>query len=168
MLYLATSGSDAQDLNTHGGKVLRMRDDGSAPPDNPFAGKPGVKPEIYTYGHRNSLGLAVHPGTGQVWQTENGPNGGDEINVVKPGANYGWPFVSYGRQYPGQWQSGDRAGHAGYEPPLVIWIPSIATSGLTFYTGDRLPRWRGDVFVGALRTGEIPGTGHIERILFNQ
>ena len=168
MLYLATSGADSQDLNTHGGKVLRMRDDGSAPPDNPFAGKPGVKPEIYTYGHRNSLGLAIHPGTGQVWQTENGPNGGDEINIVKPGANYGWPLVSYGRQYPGQWQTGDRAGHAGYEPPLVIWVPSIATSGLAFYTGDRFPRWKGDVFVGALRTGEVPGTGHIERILFNQ
>jgi glucose/arabinose dehydrogenase len=168
MLYLATSGADAQDLNTHGGKILRMRDDGSAPPDNPFVGKAGAKPEIYTYGHRNSLGLAVHPRTGQVWQTENGPNGGDEINIAKPGANYGWPLVSYGRQYPGQWQSGDRAGHAGYEPPVVIWVPSIATSGLAFYTGDRFPRWKGDVFVGALRTGEIPGTGHIQRILFNQ
>ena len=168
MLYLATSGGDAQDLSSHGGKVLRMRDDGSAPPDNPFAGKQGAKPEIYTYGHRNSLGLAVHPRTGQVWQTENGPNGGDEINIAKPGANYGWPLVSYGRQYPGQWQSGDRAGHAGFEPPVVIWVPSIATSGLTFYTGDKFPRWKGDVFVGALRTGEIPGTGHLERILFNQ
>ena len=168
MLYLATSGADAQDLNTHGGKVLRMRDDGTAPPDNPFVNKPGHKPEIYTYGHRNSLGLAMHPRTGQMWQTENGPNGGDEINVIKAGANYGWPMVSYGRQYPGPWQSGNAAGHAGYEPPVVIWIPSIATSGLTFYTGDRLPRWKGDVFVGALRTGEIPGTGHIERILLNQ
>ncbi len=168
LLYVATSGGDAQDGNVHGGKVLRIRDDGSVPPDNPFVGKPGYKPEIYTMGHRNSLGLAVHPRSGQVWQTENGPNGGDEINVLKPGANYGWPLVSYGRQYPGQWQSGDRAGHAGYEPPVVFWVPSIATSGLTFYTGDRLPRWKGDVFVGALRTGEVPGTGHIERILFNE
>ena len=168
MLYLATSGADAQDPNTHGGKVLRLKDDGSAPPDNPFVGKPGYKPEVYTLGHRNSLGLAMHPGTGQMWQTENGPNGGDEINVVKPGANYGWPLVSYGRQYPGQWQSGDRAGHAGYEPPVVIWVPAIATSGLAFYTGDQLPKWKGDVFVGSLRTGEIPGTGHIERILFNE
>jgi glucose/arabinose dehydrogenase len=167
MLYVATSGADSQDLNTHGGKVLRLRDDGSVPPDNPFAGKPGHKPELYTYGHRNSLGLAMHPGTGQMWQTENGPNGGDEINVVKPGANYGWPMVSYGRRYEGPWQS-ERAGHAGFEPPVVIWVPSIATSGLTFYTGDRLPKWKGDVFVGALRTGEIPGTGHLERILFNE
>ena len=167
LIYVSTSGFDAQDLNTHGGKVLRLRDDGSVPPDNPFVGKPNHKPEIYTYGHRNSLGLAVHPTTGQVWQTENGPNGGDEINIVKAGANYGWPMVSYGRQYTGPWQS-DRAGHAGFEPPLVIWVPSIATSGLTFYTGDKLAKWKGDVFVGALRTGEIPGTGHIERILFNE
>jgi glucose/arabinose dehydrogenase len=167
MLYVATSGADSQDLNTHGGKVLRLRDDGTAPPDNPFVGKPGHKPEIYTYGHRNSLGLALHPGTGEMWQTENGPNGGDEINVVKPGANYGWPMVSYGRRYEGPWQS-ERAGHAGFEPPVVIWVPAIATSGLTFYTGDKLPKWKGDVFVGALRTGEIPGTGHLERILFNE
>jgi glucose/arabinose dehydrogenase len=167
MLYVATSGADSQDLNTHGGKVLRLRDDGTAPADNPFVGKAGHKPEVYTYGHRNSLGLAMHPGTKQIWQTENGPNGGDEINVVKPGANYGWPMVSYGRRYEGPWQS-ERAGHAGFEPPVVIWVPSIATSGLTFYTGDRLPKWKGDVFVGALRTGEIPGTGHLERILFNE
>jgi glucose/arabinose dehydrogenase len=167
MLYVATSGPDSQDLNTHGGKVLRLRDDGSAPADNPFVGKAGHKPEVYTYGHRNSLGLAMHPGTKQIWQTENGPNGGDEINVVKPGANYGWPMVSYGRRYEGPWQS-ERAGHAGFEPPVVIWVPSIATSGLAFYTGDRLPKWKGDVFVGALRTGEIPGTGHLERILFNE
>ena len=167
MIYLATSGADPQDPNTHGGKVLRLRDDGTVPPDNPFVGKPGYKPEIYTMGHRSSLGLAVHPRTGQMWQTENGPNGGDEINVLKPGANYGWPTVSYGRQYPGPWQS-ERPGHAGFEPPVVIWVPSIATSGLAFYTGDKLPKWTGDVFVGALRTGEIPGTGHIERILFNE
>jgi glucose/arabinose dehydrogenase len=166
LLYVSTSGFDAQDLNTHGGKVLRMRDDGSVPPDNPFVGKANHKPEIYTYGHRNSLGLAVHPVTGQVWQTENGPNGGDEINIVKAGANYGWPMVSYGRQYTGPWQS-DRAGHPGFEPPVVIWVPSIATSGLTFYTGDKLAKWKGDIFVGALRTGEIPGTGHVERILLN-
>ena len=167
MLYLAGSGADPQDPNSHGGKVLRLKDDGSVPPDNPFVGKPGYKPEIYTMGHRNSLGLAVHPRTGQMWQTENGPNGGDELNVLKPGANYGWPMVSYGRQYTGPFQS-ERPGHAGFEPPVVMWVPAIATSGLTFYTGDKLPLWKGDVFVGALRTGEIPGTGHIERILFNE
>ena len=167
LLYIATSGSDPQDPDTYGGKVLRLRDDGSVPPDNPFVGKAGHRPEVYTLGHRSSLGLAMHPGTGEMWQHENGPNGGDEINILKPGANYGWPRVSFGRQYTGPWQ-GEAPGHAGYEPPVVIWVPSIAASGLTFYTGDRLPKWKGDVFVGALRTGEIPGTGHLQRILFNE
>jgi len=172
MLYVTTAaagpGTISQDPKTQGGKVLRLKDDGTVPPDNPFAGKAGYKPEIYTLGHRSSLGLAVHPGTGQMWLNENGPNGGDEINILKPGANYGWPNVSYGRTYPGAWQQGDRPGHAGYEPPIVIWIPSIAVSGMAFYTGDRFPAWKGDVFVGALRTGEIPGTGHLERIVFNE
>jgi glucose/arabinose dehydrogenase len=172
MLYITTAaggqGGNAQDGNSQGGKVLRLKDDGTVPPDNPFVGKAGYKPEIYTLGHRSSLGLAVHPGTGQMWLNENGPNGGDEINILKPGANYGWPLVSYGRTYPGPWQQNDRPGHAGYEPPLVIWVPSIAVSGMEFYTGDRFPAWKGDVFVGALRTGEVPGTGHVERILFNE
>jgi glucose/arabinose dehydrogenase len=158
----------AQDLGDLGGKVVRLRDDGTVPPDNPFAGKAGYKPEIYTLGHRSSLGLAVNPTTGQMWLNENGPNGGDEINVLKPGANYGWPVVSYGRQYPGPWQQNDRPGHVGFEPPIVLWIPSIAVSGMEFYTGDKLPKWKGDVFVGSLRTGEIIGTGHFERILFNE
>jgi len=172
MLYVTTAaagpGNIAQDGNSQSGKVLRLKDDGSIPPDNPFAGKAGYKPEIYTLGHRSSLGLAVHPVTGQMWLNENGPNGGDEINILKPGANYGWPAVSYGRTYPGPWQQNDRPGHAGYEPPVVIWVPSIAVSGMAFYTGDRFPAWKGDVFVGALRTGEIPGTGHLERIVFNE
>ena len=171
MLYVTTAsagpGNAAQDGNSQGGKVLRLKDDGTVPPDNPFVGKAGYKPEVYTLGHRSSLGLALHPGTGQMWLNENGPNGGDEINILKPGANYGWPLVSYGRTYPGPWQV-ERPGHAGFEPPVVLWIPSIAVSGMTFYTGDRLPKWKGDVFVGALRTGEIPGTGHVERILFNE
>jgi glucose/arabinose dehydrogenase len=102
-----------------------------------------------------------------MWQNENGPNGGDEINVLVPGANYGWPLVSYGRTYQGPWQN-ERAGHAGFEPPIAYWMPSIAVSGMAFYTGDRFAKWKGDVFVGALRTGEIPGTGHLERILFNE
>jgi glucose/arabinose dehydrogenase len=167
MLYMATSGPDPQDPNTHGGKTLRLRDDGTAPRDNPFVGKPDHKPEVYTLGHRSSLGLALHPVTGEMWQNENGPNGGDEINILKPGANYGWPIVSYGRTYQGAWQS-DRAGHAGFEPPIVYWMPAIAVSGMAFYTGDKFPKWKGDVFVGGLRTGEIPGTGHMERILFNE
>ena len=156
-----------QDPNTQAGKVLRIKDDGSIPMDNPFVGKPDHKPEVFTLGHRSSLGLAMHPGTGEIWQNENGPNGGDEINILKPGANYGWPVVSYGRTYPGAWQS-DRFWHEGFEHPIVYWTPSIAVSGMTFYTGTSWPKWKGDVFVGALRTGEIPGTGHLERILFNE
>ena len=173
MLYITTTGGDQKDPNfpqnpaSQGGKVLRIKDDGSIPTDNPFAGKAGAKPEVYTLGHRSSLGLAMHPGTGEMWLNENGPNGGDEINILKPGANYGWPLVSYGRTYTGPWQ-GERPGHAGFEPPLVYWMPSIAVSGMAFYTGDRFPKWKGDVFVGSLRTGEIPGTGHLERILFNE
>ena len=166
-LYMTTGGNGAQDPNSHGGKVLRLRDDGSVPDDNPFVGMADHKPEVFTLGHRNSLGLAVHPGTGNVWQNENGPNGGDEVNVLKPGANYGWPIISLGRTYPGPWQS-EAFWRDGMEQPVVYWTPSIAVSGMEFYTGDALPRWKGDVFVGGLRTGEIPGTGHLERILFNQ
>ncbi len=167
-IYMTLSGNDPQSPNTHGGKVLRLRDDGSIPKDNPFVGQAGKKPEIFTLGHRNSLGLALRPGTtDEMWQNENGPNGGDEINILKPGANYGWPLVSLGRDYPGPWHS-DRPTHAGFEPPVVYWMPAIALSGMTFYTGDKLAKWKGDLFVGGLRTGEIPGTGHLERILFNQ
>jgi len=166
-LFMTTGGGDPQDPATLGGKVLRLNDDGTAPSDNPFAGQSNARPEVYSLGHRNSLGLAIHPGTGAVWQNENGPNGGDEINILKPGANYGWPLISYGRTYPGPWQS-DKFWQEGFEQPVVFWVPSIAVSGMTFYTGDRLPKWKGDVFVGGLRTGEVPGTGHLERILFNE
>lgn len=168
-LFVTVSGMDPQDPNTHGGKVLRLKDDGTIPSDNPFVGRAGAKPEVYTLGHRNSLGLALHPGTGEMWQNENGPNGGDEINILKPGRNYGWPIVSYGRDYPGPWHNQDAPpGHVGFEPPVVYWMPAIAVSGMAFYTGDKFPKWKGDVFVGSLRTGEIPGTGHLERILFNE
>jgi len=168
-LYVTTGGvgSGAQDPSSQAGKVLRLNDDGSVPADNPFVKHVGYAPQVYTLGHRSSLGLAVHPGTGEIWQHENGPNGGDEINVLKPGANYGWPIVSYGRSYPGPWQA-PKLSHENFEQPLVIWVPSIAVSGIAFYNGDTLPKWKGDVFVGALREGEIPGTGHLERILFNE
>lgn len=167
-LFFTTSGADPQNLGTAGGKVLRINADGSIPSDNPFAASRTARKDIYSYGHRGALGLAVHPRTGEVWESENGPNGGDEINVIKPGLNYGWPYVSLGRTYPGPWQSGRGPGHEVFEPPVVYWMPAIAVSGLMFYTGDALPKWKGDIFVGALRTGEIPGTGHLERILVNE
>ena len=169
MLWIATGSDTAQDPQLLAGKVLRLKDDGSVPPDNPFVGKAGYRPEIYTLGHRSSMGLTIHPGTGEVWLSEMGPNGGDEINILKPGRNYGWPLVSLGRTYPGPWQSKEnQPTHAGFEPPVVYWMPSISVSGLTFYTGDKLPKWKGDLFVGGLRYGEIPGTGRLHRILFNE
>jgi len=156
----------AQDPNSHGGKVLRLRDDGTAPQDNPFANRAGYKPEIFSLGHRNSLGLAIHPETGLVWENENGPNGGDELNVILPGRNYGWPLVSYGRNYPGPRVS-EHAWKEGMEEPLVVWLPSIGISGLTIYSGDRFPAWKGNAFVGSMRVGELNYTGHLERIVFN-
>lgn len=165
-LYVTTPDRDSQSLSSRGGKVLRLNDDGSIPADNPLVEHADALPEIYSSGHRFSLGLTTHPVTGQVWQSENGPNGGDEINVIQPGANYGWPEVSYGRSYSGPWEAGTPT-HAGYPVPLVVWIPSVAVAGLTFYTGDALSKWKGDLFVGSLREGEVNGTGHLERILFN-
>jgi glucose/arabinose dehydrogenase len=166
-IYMSTAGGDAQDGSTHAGKILRLNDDGTVPADNPFVGRPGYLPEIFTLGHRTTLGLAVHPATGQIWQSENGPNGGDEVNVLVPGGNYGWPLVSLGRTYQGPWHS-QRFQREGFIDPVVYWTPSIAVSGLAFYTGDRLPRWKGDLFVGGLRTGEIIGTGQIQRVLLNE
>ena len=170
-LYISTaSGNPAetsQDPNKLSGKILRLNDDGSIPKDNPYVGRANHRPEVYSIGHRNSLGLAVHPTTGELWQNENGPNGGDEINIIKPGRNYGWPIISLGRTYTGPWQS-QKFSQDGIENPIVYWMPAIAVSGMTFYTGDKLPKWKGDIFVGALRTGEVPGTGHVERILFNE
>lgn len=170
MLYVTTFGSmgeGAQDPNSLAGKVLRLHDDGSVPDDNPFVGRAGYKPEIYTMGHRSPLGLTLHPGTGQLYELEMGPNGGDEVNVLRAGANYGWPLVSLGRTYPGPWQS-QQLSREGFENPIVYWTPSISTSGMTFYTGDRLAKWKGDLFVGGMRYGEIPGTGQLQRILFNE
>jgi aldose sugar dehydrogenase len=171
MLWLATGGfanNDAQNPNSLGGKVLRLKDDGSVPADNPFVGKAGARPEVYTLGHRSVLGFTQRPGTHEMWISEMGPNGGDEINVLKPGLNYGWPVVSLGRTYPGPWQAKvNEPTHAGYEPPIIYWMPSISPTGLTFYTGDRLPKWKGDLFVAGVRYGEIPGTGRLDRVLLN-
>jgi glucose/arabinose dehydrogenase len=138
MLYMTTgSGGGAnfaqgQEKNIHKGKVLRLKDDGTVPPDNPFVKQPEFKPEIYSWGHRNSLALIVHPVTGELWNSENGPNGGDEINIVKAGKNYGWPTVSMGRSYEGPWQG--KFEKDGMEGPLVYWMPAIAASGLMIYT----------------------------------
>jgi aldose sugar dehydrogenase len=168
-LYFSASGGNSQTLDNIGGKILRINDDGSIPKDNPFVGKQGALPEIYTLGHRNTLGLTVHPVTGAVWQAENGPNGGDEVNILEPGGNYGWPIVSLGRDYRGAWQNPDLGpSHPDYIPPVVYWTPAIAVSGLAWYTGDALPKWKGDLFAGGLRYGEIFGTGQLSRILFNQ
>ena len=169
-VYMSTGGrvgTAAQDPMSLRGKVLRINDDGTVPEDNPFAGREGHRPEIYTLGHRNTLGLIRHPETGELWQHENGPNGGDEINVLSPGGNYGWPLVSFGRDYSGE-RITDHPTRDGMESPLVVWLPAIAAAGMAVYTGDRFPAWRGNVFVGALRQGGIPGTGHLQRIVFNE
>ena len=169
-VYMSTGGrvgTAAQDPMSLRGKVLRINDDGTVPEDNPFAGREGHRPEIYTLGHRNTLGLIQHPETGELWQHENGPNGGDEINVLSPGGNYGWPLVSFGRDYSGE-RITNHPTRDGMESPLVVWLPAIAAAGMAVYTGDEFPAWRGNVFVGALRQGGIPGTGHLQRIVFNE
>jgi glucose/arabinose dehydrogenase len=170
MLYVSAGGSGEthpQDPGSHGGKVLRLTPDGEVPPDNPFVGRAGYKPEIFTLGHRSTLGLAAHPRTGEIWQVEMGPNGGDEVNILTAGGNYGWPVVSFGRTYPGPRQS-QRFQGENFVDPVVFWVPSISTSGLAFYTGDALAKWKGDIFVGGMRYGEIPNTGRLERILINE
>jgi len=172
MIYVGVGIADppnaarAQDKNDLAGKVLRLKDDGTIPPDNPFVGKTGYRPEIFTMGHRNPMGLVVHPETGAIWENEDGPNGGDEINILQAGRNYGWPVVSDGRFYAGP-RVTEKPYQDGMEMPLVFWVPSIAISGMTVYTGDRFPNWKGNVFVGAMRQGEIPGTGHLQRVVFN-
>jgi len=165
-LYLSTPDRDSQDLSSLGGKILRLNDDGSIPADNPFVDTPNALPEIFSYGHRYSLGFTTHSETGEIWQSENGPNGGDEINILEAGTDYGWPTVSFGRDYNGPWHGGAST-HEGFRPPEVFWMPAVAVSGLTFYTGDKLSKWKGDLFVGSMREGEVNGTGHLERVLFN-
>jgi aldose sugar dehydrogenase len=141
--------AEAQNLTNHQGTTIRLHDDGRVPADNPLIDEPGARPEIYTYGNRNAQGMAVHPTTGEVWQNEHGPRGGDEINIVRPGANYGWPLVTHGVDYSGAVIT-DQTEAEGIQPPFLHWTPSIAPSGMAFYTGDAFPRWRGNVFVGAL------------------
>jgi glucose/arabinose dehydrogenase len=157
----------SQDPSDYAGKTIRLRDDGSIPADNPFVGRAGYLPAIYTLGHRNGHGIATNPETGEFWVTEQGPNGGDEVNILKAGRDYGWPTVSYGRNYQGP-RISDRPWIPAFEQPAVYWIPSIAVTGATFYTGDRFPSWKRSLFVGGLREGEVPRTGQVQRIVFNE
>jgi glucose/arabinose dehydrogenase len=167
---LGTTGW-AQDPREHGGKILRLNDDGSVPADNPFVGRAGYRPEIFALGIRNSIGLAIHPETGELWETENGPQGGDEVNIIRRGLNYGWPAVTYGRAYTSD-PDGRKSGlppptvqpptsAPGMEEPITFYKPSIAISGMAFYTGDKFPLWRGSLLVGGLAGMQL------SRISFN-
>jgi glucose/arabinose dehydrogenase len=144
-----THRNEAQNLGNHLGKIVRIRPDGSVPPDNPFVGRAGAKPEIWSYGHRNSQGAALHPLTGQLWEIEHGPRGGDEVNIPLAGKNYGWPVIGYGIDYDGT-KIHEGTHKDGMEQPVKYWVPSIAPSGMAFYTGDLFPQWKGSLFVGAL------------------
>jgi glucose/arabinose dehydrogenase len=152
----------AQALDSHVGKTLRLKDDGTVPPDNPFVGRAGAKPEIFTYGHRNGYGLSVHPTTGELWQAEIGPLGGDEVNVLVAGHNYGWPLVSMGRNYTGSLVSDKPWARDGMDNPRMFWVPSISPSSLMFYYGDKFKGWKGSLFVGGLTTRTLL------RVSFNQ
>jgi glucose/arabinose dehydrogenase len=167
MLYMTVGAPNqdrlkAQDPTSHRGKILRLKDDGTTPPDNPFVGKSAFglpyQPEIYSLGHRNAMGLAVNPETGELWEDENGPLGGDEVNVIRAGRNYGWPYISLGREYDGTLMP---TAMDGMEQPVFHWSPNPAVTGLMFYTGDKFPRWKNHAFIGGLT-----GT-RLERIRFN-
>jgi glucose/arabinose dehydrogenase len=140
----------AQDRSNHHGVVIRLRDDGTVPEDNPFVGQPNIRPEIWSYGHRNPQGLAFHPGTGDLWATEHGPQGGDEVNLIEPGLNYGWPVIGYGVNYRSGSAIHGGTQQEGMEEPVHVWVPSIAASGLMIYDGNRFPEWRGSMFAGGL------------------
>lgn len=168
-LYMTTGapfGDDAQNLSNVYGKVLRLNHDGSIPDDNPYVGRTDVHPAIYSHGHRDQLGLTEHVASGSILNVEHGVNGGDEVNVIEAGHNYGWPTVTYSRNYDGTPISDTRVAEGVYDP-LLLWVPSIGPSGLTFYTGDKLPAWQGNLFVGSARRGEVDRTGGLERVVFN-
>ena len=158
----ASSRMLAQQLDNDAGKVLRLKDDGSIPPDNPFAGRSDARPEIYTYGHRNVYGFAWHPDTGALYACEIGPMGGDELNILQPGKNYGWPLVSFGRIYNSNLASEQSYYRPGMEMPVMFWVPAISPSSVIFYTGDKFPYWKGHLFIGALSGQQLL------RIAFNQ
>lgn len=156
----------AQDLQGIYGKVLRLNEDGSIPLDNPFIGRTDVLPEIYSYGHRDQYGLAIHPTTGDLYHAELGPVGGDKINVIKAGGNYGWPLYGYGRYNDSEPMA--HPNREGIEQPLITWQPGIVPSGLLFYTGDAFPQWQGNLFTGSIQRGRLPGSGGLERVVFNE
>lgn len=145
----------ARDLNSHLGKVVRIRPDGSVPDDNPFVGRKGAQPEIWSYGHRNVQGAALDPRTGQLWTHEHGPQGGDEVNIDRAGANYGWPVITYGREYVTGFAIGEGTTRPDIVPPVHQWTPSIAPSGMAFYTGKLFPAWQGSLFIGSLKFGML-------------
>ncbi|HEU5171626.1 MAG TPA: PQQ-dependent sugar dehydrogenase [Gemmatimonadales bacterium] len=149
----------AQRLDTHHGKIVRLHDDGRAPNDNPFAGRPGALPEIWSYGHRNPQGLTWRAEDGTLWEHEHGPRGGDEVNILRRGANYGWPVITYGREYEGGPVGEGLTRGDGMEQPVHYFIPSIAPSGMEFYTGDLVPKWKGNLFIGAM------GLTHLNRLV---
>jgi glucose/arabinose dehydrogenase len=142
--------NEAQNLANHIGKIVRVTPDGVAPPDNPFVGRNDAKPEIWSYGHRNSQGAALHPTSGKLWEHEHGPMGGDEINIPLAGKNYGWPVIGFGVNYDGT-KAHETTSKPGMEQPVKYWVPSIAPSGMAFYTGDVFPKWKGNLLVGALK-----------------
>ena len=158
--------SRAQLGDDYAGKTLRFNDDGTIPRDNPFVGRAGYHPAIFTLGHRVNLGMAVNPATGDIWVSEHGPNGGDEMNILRPGANYGWPVVHNGRYYGGE-KISETGAREGFVSPHIYFVPSIAPGQLVFYTGDKFPAWKGNIIMGAMRIGEAPRTGHLLRIVVN-
>ena len=160
------NGPDPRKLDTVYGKVIRLRDDGSAPPDNPFVGKAGARPEIYTLGHRDHFGIAPHPVTGQMFHVELGPYGGDKVNILRPGADYGWPDYSYGRNNDSS-PLPNPNNVPGIEPALLVWLPGITPSGLLFYTGERFPAWKNNLMVGSVVRGRVNGASGVERVVFN-
>jgi glucose/arabinose dehydrogenase len=149
-----TERDKAQDLSADNGKIVRINTDGSIPKDNPFASRKGARGEIWTLGHRNPEGLAMRPSDGSLWDVEHGAKGGDEINLVKPGHNYGWPVITYGVDYSGE-KIGEGRAKPGMDQPVYYWDPSIAPSGMAFYTGDLFPQWKGNLFIGALKFKDV-------------
>jgi glucose/arabinose dehydrogenase len=171
-IYMTVSGAggrlaglDPRTLDTVYGKVIRLNDDGSIPADNPFVGRPDVLPEIFSYGHRDHFGIAPHPETGEMWHTELGPYGGDKINILTAGGDYGWPDHGYGRNNDSS-PMGDPT-VSGIESALLVWLPGITPSGLLIYTGDRFPAWQGNLMVGSVVRGRVNGATGVERVVFN-